>query len=190
MPNDRHWSVSMLLEWVLTRDLDAVLSMADQYGGWLVDDEGGVRIQPSTLDDVMRTHSVDESLSEEERAREAVRRAELVILPARQEIFDALRAGTLDGWARPDGSGDMTKIAPIQWAGLRFYAIDGHDIALPVNSEAERLSLPRSLAEYLAGTAPANLTPTVWPDPVFLAEQAMSLWPEHKADSPLPVSRP
>jgi hypothetical protein len=183
MPNNRHWSASMLLEWVLTRDIDAVLSMASQYGGWQVDDQGAARIQPFTLDDVTRTHSIDESLPKEERAREAVRRADSFILPARQEIFDALRAGTLDGWARPNGSGDLTKIGPVQWAGLRFRGVDGHDIALPVDSEGDLLSLPRPLTDYLAGTVPVPFPPTVWPDPVFLAEQAMRLWPKGQTDS-------
>ena len=179
MPNDRHWSASMALEWVLTRDIDAVPSMADRYGACRVDPQGVARIQPFTLDDVARTHSIDERLLEEKRAREAVRRATSSILPARKEIFDALRTGTLDSWARPNGSGGMTRIEPIQWAGLRFCAFDGHDIALPVDSEGEPLSLPQPLTDYLTGAVPSSSDPTVWPDPVFLAEQAQRLWPKH-----------
>jgi hypothetical protein len=182
MPNKHHWSASMLLEWVLTRDVEAVLSMADEYGGWRIDDGGAARIQPPTVDGVLRAHTIDQSLSEDERTREAVRRANLVVIPARQEIYDALRSGEIDGWARPNGSGDLTRIEPIQWAGLRFRAVDGHDVALPVDSEGDPLSLSRPLADYLAGTVSASITPTVWPDPVFPAERAMSLWPNDEAN--------
>ena len=44
----------MLLCWVLTRDKEAVLAMADEYGGWRIDGEAAERIQPSTWDDVLR----------------------------------------------------------------------------------------------------------------------------------------
>jgi hypothetical protein len=181
MPNDRHWSVSMLLEWVLTRDIETVQSMADEYGGWLFDDEGPARFRPPTLDDVLLAHTIDKSLPKDEQAREVVRRANSYVTPARQEIFDALRSGVIDGWARPNGSGDIVKIDPIQWAGLRFRAVNGHDIALPVDSEGDPLSLLRPLADYLAGTVPGNITPTVWPDPVFLAERAMNRWPANRS---------
>jgi hypothetical protein len=182
MPNNRHWSASMLLEWVLSRNIEAVLSMADEYGGWRVDEEAAARIQPSTMDDVSRAHTIDEALPKDGKAREAVRRANLFVIPARQKIFDALRSGAIDGWARPNGSGDIARIEPIQWAGLRFRAMGGHDIALPVDSEGDPLDLPRPLAEYLAGTVPASLTPTVWPDPVFPAERAMSVWSKEEAN--------
>jgi hypothetical protein len=50
------------------------------------------------------------------------------------------------------------------------------------------LSLPRPLADYSAGKVPASATPTVWPDPVFAAERAISLWPADDANScQLPV---
>jgi hypothetical protein len=168
----------MLLCWVLTRDKEAVLAMADEYGGWRIDGETAQRIQPSTWDDVLRAYAIDASLPKDERAREAVRRAQLSVIPARQEIFDALRSGKIEGWARPNGSGDIVRIDPIQWAGLRLHPhLNGHDIAVPVDSEGKPLSLPRPLDDYLAGAVSASFTPTVWPDPLFPGEQAMGLWP-------------
>ena len=135
----------MLLWWVLTRDKEAVLSMADQYGGWWIDGENAGRIEPSTWDDVLRAYAIDNSLPKDEQAREAVRRADLVVIPSRKEIIDALRSGKIKGWARSNGSGDIMKIDPVQWAGLRFYALNG-------DSEREPLSLPRPLPDYLSGT--------------------------------------
>jgi hypothetical protein len=184
MPNDRHWSASMLLRWVLTRDKVAVLSMADEYGGWRVDGETAERIQPLTWDDVLRAYAIDNSLPKDEQAREAVRRADLVVIPSQKEIFDALRSGKIKSWARSNGSGDIVKIDPVQWAALRFYALNGHDIAIPVDSEREPLSLPRPLSDYLSGTMPASLTPTVWPDPLFSGDRAMRLWPARGSRPP------
>jgi hypothetical protein len=128
----------MLLEWVLTRDIQAVLSMADEYGGWRVDEEGAARIQPFTMDDVLRAHTIDQSLPKDERASEAVKPAESFVIPARLEIIDALRSGAIDGWARPNGSGDIAKIDVIQSAGLRLRALNGHEIALPVDTREIR----------------------------------------------------
>jgi len=39
------------------------------------------------------------------------------------------------------------------------------------------LALPRPLADYLSGSVLPTSLPTVWPDPLFPAEQAMRLWP-------------
>jgi hypothetical protein len=69
MPNERHWSASMLLWWVLTRDKEAVLSMADEYGGWLVDGETAERIQPPTWDVVLRAYAIDNSLPKDQGKR-------------------------------------------------------------------------------------------------------------------------
>jgi hypothetical protein len=177
MPNDRHWSASMLLSWVLTPDIEAVHSMADEYGGWQIDGETAARIQPPSWDDVLRVYAIDDSLPKDERAREAARRAILFVIPARQKVFDALRSGAIEGWARPNGSGDIVKIEPIQWAGLRFRCFHGHDIAVPVDGEGEPLRLPRPLTDYLSGAVPRTFTPTVWPDPLFPGDQVMRLWP-------------
>jgi hypothetical protein len=93
----------------LTRDIQAVLSIADEYGGWRVNEEAATRIRPSTWDDVLVAHVIDESLPKDEIAREAVKRPESFVILARQKIFDALRSGAIDGWARPNGSGDIAK---------------------------------------------------------------------------------
>jgi len=166
----------MLLRWVLTRDIEAVLSMVNDYGGCLVEGDKVMRIQPQTWDDVMRAYSIDDSLRKEEQAANAVVKAELFLIPAQEEIYSSLRRGEIDAWGRPNGSSDIAKIAPIQWAGLRFRALEGHDIAVPVDSEENPLPLPRPLADYLSGSVPATSTPTVWPDPLFPAEQAAKLW--------------
>jgi hypothetical protein len=173
----------MLLRWVLTRDSEAVLSMVDDYGGVCVDLNTGAStpIQSQTWDDVSRAPA-------EENVRGAVLRAELCVIPAQEEIYSSLRRGELDGWARTNGSGDIVKVEPIQWAGLRFRAHDGHDIAVPVDSEQSPLPLPRSLADSLSGSVPATSMPTVWPDPLFPAEQAMRLWPPRPEAAGAPQS--
>ncbi len=166
----------MLLRWVLTRDSSAVLSMVNDYGGWWIAGDNVTRIQPHTWDDVIRDFCIDDSLPKKEKATAAVVKAELFVIPARNEIHSALRRGEIDCWARPNGSGDIVKIEPVQWAGLRFRTHDGHDIAVPVDSEKNPLPLPRPLADYLSGSVPPSSLPTVWPDPLFAAEQAMMLW--------------
>jgi hypothetical protein len=176
MPDRDHWSASMLLRWVLTRDIGAVLSMVNDYGGCLVEGDKVRRVQPQTWDDVMRAYSIDDSLRKEEQVANAVLKAELFRIPAQEEIYSSLRRGEIDAWARPNGSGDIVKIAPIQWAGLRWRALEGHDIAVPVDSEETPLPLPRPLADYLSGSVLATSLPTVWPDPLFPAEQAAKLW--------------
>jgi hypothetical protein len=186
MPDRDHWSASMLLCWVLTRDNNAVLSMLSDYGGSMVEGDNVTRIQPQTWDDVSRTHSIDYSLPKEERARDTVLKAHVFVIPAWEEIYSRLTHGEIDAWARPNGSGNIVKIEPIQWAGLRFHALEGHDIAAPVNTEQDPLTLPRPLADYLSGSVPRTNTPTVWPDPLFSAEQAMRVWPPCAA---IPVSR-
>jgi hypothetical protein len=178
MPDVDHWSASMLLRWVLTRDRDAVVSMVNHYGGrWLVEGDNVTRIPPQTWDDVIRAYSIDESLSKEERVAEAVVKAELFVAPALKAVYSALRRGEIVGWARPNGSGDIAEIHPLQWTGLLFHALEGHDIAVPVDSERNLLHLPRPLPDYLSGSVPATSAPTVWPDPQFPAEQALRLWP-------------
>jgi hypothetical protein len=183
MPDRDHWSASMLLRWVLTRDIEAVLSMMNDYGACLVEGDKITRVQPQTWDDVMRAYSIDDSIRKEEQMANVVFKAELFLTPAQEEIYGSLRRGEIDAWARPNGSGDIVKIAPIQWAGLRWRALEGHDIAVPVDSEENPLPLPRLLADYLSGSVPATSTPTVWPDPLYPAEQAAKLWPVHVKES-------
>jgi hypothetical protein len=191
MPDRDNWSASMVMRWVLTGDSNAVLSMLDDYGRSLVEGGNVTRIQPLTWDDVARVPVVDASLSAEQQTRDAVLRALREIIPAREQIYAALRRGDLDSLARPNGSGDMARIGPIQWAGLRIRSIDGHDVAVPVDSEQNPLPLPLKLADYLSGAAPATSTPTVWPDPLLPAEMVMQLWPPHtivEASSSPPMS--
>ena len=166
MPDRDHWSASMLLCWVLTRDSNVVLSMVDHYGGWLVEGDNVTRTRPQSWDDVLRRYSIDDSLPPEEKAVEAVVKAELFVIPAWNEIYSSLRRGKIDSWARPNGSGDIVKIEPIQWAGLRFRIHNGHDIAVPVDSEQNpfalaattrrlrvRLGTPDQLADGVARSA-------------------------------------
>jgi hypothetical protein len=175
----------MLLHWVLTRDSATVLGMAGDYGMVIVDAErhSFSLARPKSWDDVVRQQamnrgpSAEENLSEEQKMAMAVVTVEMEIIPAQNEIFRSLRLGKIHGWARPNGSGDIVRIEPIQWAGLRFCALEGHDVAVPVDSEKRPLPLQRPLADYLNGTVLATSMPTVWPDPLFPVEQAMRLWP-------------
>jgi hypothetical protein len=173
----------MLLRWVLTRDRAHVLTMADAYGSVRVEGDRVTRVRPESWDDVGRTYSINESLPPEEKIRTIVVKAEMEIIPAQKESYGSLRGGALESWARPNGSGDIVRIKPMDWTGLRFHSLDGRDIAIPVDSEYNPLRLPHPLAEYLIGTIPATTTPTAWPDPLFSAEQAINLWPPHEPNA-------
>jgi hypothetical protein len=186
MPNNLHWSASMLLRWVLTRDIEGVLSIADDYGVLIVEGTAAERVRPLTWDGVLRKFVRDDLLPEDERAVEAVRRAEVFVIPAREWIYEVLRGGKIKSWARPNGSGDIQQIAPFQWAGLRLRSWEGHDIAIPVDSESRPLNLPKPYTDYLSGVVPVSLSPTVWPDPVFSSEQAINFWP--RCDAPFKSS--
>jgi hypothetical protein len=185
IPDDHNWSAGMLLRWVLTRDRALVLAMADDYGASWVGVEGNsvTRVRPQGWDDVAGV--IDKSLPAEERVKAAVLRANVVMIPALKEIHGFLRSGDIQCQARRNGSGDIENVGREQWGGLRIRSFgglrirsfEGRDIAVPVTSEADRLQ-PRSLADYLSGSVPANDTPTVWVDPVFSAEQATKLWPQ------------
>jgi hypothetical protein len=177
VPDHDHWSAGMLLRWVLIRDRGSVLAMVDPYGMVVVEGDSVTRVQPEGWDDVLRAHSIDESLPTEEKAARAVVKAEMEIIPAQKRIYSALRRGELDGWARPNGSGAIVRIEPIQWTGLRFRLVLGRDIAIPIDSEFNPLPLPRPLSDYVTGLVPPHSTPTVWPDPLFSGEQATRLWP-------------
>jgi hypothetical protein len=93
MPNRDHWSASMLLRWVLTRDSYAVLSMVNQYGGWVIEGDNVTRVIPDTWDDVIRSYSIDDSLVE----REEPRRWRFTAGFVHFEVFDFARLG---GWQR------------------------------------------------------------------------------------------
>lgn len=175
MPDRDNWSAGMVLRWLLTNDREAVLSMAEDYGAVLVSGDRITPVRPKAWDDVARSPAINEGLSTEERAKITVLRATYEVIPAIDTIYEALRRGDLDAFARPNGSGDIARIEPIQWAGLRIHCLDGHDIAVPVDSERNPLPLLRPLADYLSGLVPPTSLPTVWPDPIFAAEQAMRL---------------
>jgi hypothetical protein len=173
----------MLLSLALTGDSEAVLSMLDDYGGAWVDlsTDASTPTRPRSWDDVSRAPAG-------ESVRGAVLRAELHVIPAQEAIYSSLRRGELEGWARPNGSGNIVKIEPIQWAGLRFRSLDGHDIAFPVDSEGNWLPLPRPLADYLSCSVPATETPTVWPDPMFSPEQALQALERWRSGPAVPLS--
>ena len=69
MPDRDHWSASMLMRWVLTRDSQAVLSMVNDYGGWLVEGDNVTRIRPHSWDDVIRSYLTDDAPSGADRCR-------------------------------------------------------------------------------------------------------------------------
>src|SRR3984893_1081395 len=176
------WSAGMLLHWVLTRDEMAVAAMAELYGAVHVELGKIMHTRPETWDDVARAYLMgDEPPTERSRSdlKTAIDKAELEIVPAWRWIYEALRSGTLDSWARPNGSGAPIRIDPIEYERYHFRSLDGHDFVIPVDIYNEPLC-PHPLAEYLTGAIPATTTPTVWPDPLFSAQQAMSLWPPHE----------
>jgi hypothetical protein len=109
--------------------------------------------------------------------RAAVLKSTEDVIPAEKEIRDFLRRGYIQCQARRNGSGDIENVGREQWGGLRLCSLEGRDIAVPVNSEADPLPLARSLTDYLSGSVPASDTPAVWVDLEFCAEQAMRLWP-------------
>jgi hypothetical protein len=182
VPNHDHWSAGMILYWVLTRDRDAVLAMSDPYGMVLVDGDNVTRSQPASWDDVLRRYAIGDAQPTEENLASAVFRGETEIIPARREIYAALRRGDLHSWARPNGTGDAVQIGSLEWIGLRLRSLDGRDIAIPVDAEHNPLPLPYSHAEYLNGAVPGASTPRAWPDPLFAAEDAMRFWPSKDAD--------
>ena len=101
----------------------------------------------------------------------------LELTKATQAIYSALQRGTLEGHARHNGSGDVERIAPAVWTRLKIQGIAGHDIAVPIDVKDEPLPLLRSVEDFLSGSVPADLKPTVWVDPEFSAEAAVRLWP-------------
>ena len=169
----------MLLRWVLTQDEMAVRAMAERYGAVHVELGKIMHVRPETWDDVVWAYSTGDKPPTKQNLETAVGKAQWEIIPAQQKIYRALRSGTLDSWARPNGSGALIRIDPIEYERFRFRSLDGHDFVIPVDIYHEPLC-PHPLAEYLTGAIPATTTPTVWPDPLFSAQQAMSLWPPHE----------
>jgi hypothetical protein len=181
MPDRLNWTAAMVLQWVLTRDAEAVLAMAADYGAVAVDLENrtSTEVRPATMADVERAFVIDESIIDrEEMLTEAVVWAELKVIPARRDIYDALREGRLEARSRRNGSGDLVTIEPDQWLLLRINSSEGRNLAVPIDLNQKPLPLPYSLDDYLAARVPIDATPTVWPDPLFRASQAEELWPD------------
>jgi hypothetical protein len=186
MPDRHNWTAAMVLKWILTRDAEAVLAMAADYGAVVVNLETrtSTEVRPATMADVDRAFVIDESITDrEERITQAVIRAELRVIPARHEIHDALRQGRFEARSRRNGRGDLVTIESDQWLLLKIDSIAGHDLAVPVDLNQKPLPLQYSLDDYLAARVPIDATPTLWPDPLFRANQTEDLWPDNKAHS-------
>jgi hypothetical protein len=200
MPSDDFWSASMLLRWVLTRDEDAVERMLRQYSDIIIgmpvitiqiqDQDNNVigehdiqiagdQQRAKTWSDVISAHELVPPVPRTTKHRELVSAfiRSMDLTKATQLIYSALQRGTLEGCARRNGSGDVERIAPVQWTRLRFLGIDGHDIAVPTGANGEPLPLLRPMTDYLSGTVSSTQKPTVWVDPEFSTAQVMNLWP-------------
>ena len=70
----------------LTRDSDAVLSMVNRYGGWLIEGDTVMPLKPLTWGDVIRDYSIDDSLPKEEKAGDAVVKAQLFVSGAERDL--------------------------------------------------------------------------------------------------------
>jgi hypothetical protein len=177
MPDRENWTAAMVLKWVLTRDQAAVLAMADTYGAVGVFEDGTVsRLAPEDIDAVVIAYCIDPTLPPgEEKDALAVVRSQRAIA-AKDEIYRALRRGELEARTRRNGAGDVETIAPSQWLSLKFKSWNGHDLAVPINVEQDVLNLPRAFEDYIGGKVPAEMSPAVWPDPVFAAEHVKKMW--------------
>jgi hypothetical protein len=176
MPDRDDWTAAMVLEWILSRDLSAVLSM-DVYGATAYDGDQAVPVRPRGWQDVQSEHLRKDLRPGESGVRETVRRGLTVVLPAMTSVYAKARIGRIQGFARRNGTGDLEQIPPYQWAGLRFCSFDGRDLAIPVNIDQTPLPLPQPPEDYFAGLVPMEAMPAVWPDPLFRADQVMELWP-------------
>ena len=166
----------------VTRDSRAVMSMVNDYGGWLVEGDNVTRIRPHSWDDVVRSYLRHDALPKEEKTREAVLKMNLFVIPAQMEIYSSLRRGEIDAWARPNGSGDIVKITPIQWAALRFHAVEGHDTAVPVDASKTRCSY-------------RDRSPTIYPvrysgERMGLRPRSLTLRPPRSASPLMTVTPP
>ena len=98
-------------------------------------------------------------------------------IPAKDEIYLALRRGELEAQARRNGAGDVETIAPNQWLALKFQSWNGYDLAVPTGADQDVLDLPRPIEDYLRGRVPIDTRPVAWPDPLMPAAQVEKLWP-------------
>jgi hypothetical protein len=178
MPDRDNWTPAMVLKWVLTRDLPAVLDMAEIYGADFVSEDGMPRAAvPEDIDAVMSTYCTDLTAStREQRVRATVLRSQTAI-PGKVEIYLALRRGQLEAQARRNGAGDVETIAPNQWLALKFRSWNGHDLGVPIDANQDILDLPRPIEDYLRGRVSIDTSPVVWPNPLMPAAQVEKLWP-------------
>jgi hypothetical protein len=94
MPDRQNWTAAMVLERVLSRDMQAVLAIAADHGAVEVDTVAKkvTEIRPASMRDVERTHAIDESISDQgEKIARAIVWGDLKGIPARREIYDALK---------------------------------------------------------------------------------------------------
>jgi len=136
MPDRKNWTAAMVLEWVLSRDMQAVLAIAADHGAVEVDTVAKtvMEIRPASMRDVERTHAIDEAISDqEEKIARAIVWSDLKGIPARREVYDALKQGELEARSRRNGRGDLVVIERDQWLSLKFYSVEGHELALPVD---------------------------------------------------------
>ena len=72
MPDRDNWTPAMVLKWVLTRDLPAVLVMAEIYGADIVSEDGIPRAAvPEDIAAVMSAYCTDLTLPAGERKSQA-----------------------------------------------------------------------------------------------------------------------
>jgi hypothetical protein len=180
MPSDDFWSPSMLLRWVLTRDEDAVERMLRQYGGPLV----GIRFIPAperqpapTWNDVIAQYELKVPKTAKNKELSVIIVRSMILTTATQQIYSALQRGAVEMYGRANGSGDVERIAPAEWTRLRFFGIEGHDVALPGDVNNEQFILSRPIADYLSWSVPPTNKPTVWIDPECPSAQALKEWP-------------
>jgi hypothetical protein len=173
-----YWSAAMLLRWVLTRNEAAVLAMLDRYGA--VERGLGdkwIRTLPETWETVAKTYANPEEVRTEEGLAKALFRFEHEVIPCQNEIHTALRSGKLENWVQPNGSGNLMEGDRVGWMQRALRSYGGHDLAIPINPrDLSPAPLPYHLAHYLTGNVSSSVTPSVWVDPSFLAEQAKKLW--------------
>jgi hypothetical protein len=111
MPDRQNWAAAMVLEWVLSRDMQAVLAIAADHGAVEVDTVAKkvTEIRPASMRDVERTHAIDESISDQgEKIARAIVWGDLKGIPARREIYDALKQGELEARSRRNGRGILS----------------------------------------------------------------------------------
>jgi hypothetical protein len=60
MPDRANWTAAMVLEWLLSRDMRAVLAIAADHGAVAVDPDAGTvtEIRPASMRDVERMHAM------------------------------------------------------------------------------------------------------------------------------------